>query len=452
MAIIRPRLNDFFELPFTQEEVSFAIPFLDEDIPLYIDPFLLWKSPSQQDYSLHKSVVDSFNSIGKQFLSSKEGDSINTLIFASECDEIGLGDSKTKTGKRIGESLAHEILKLFKDIPQIRESGFIHFEEIQFFVNNMGRDRISDITANLVKSFLIDFTIDQCIKLGIPNEPANVKVFDHRTHSFRDEEVTLPRNPYSKQPIILVPKRWLRHIPYINFEDYYDKQFVKDTDKLPSRVEVLDFNRQNYDIVQAYVQVKERQQADCKNDLLFSQIPVKSAKGKLNTILKLPTGKTDNADRKYEDNLSQLLASLLYPHFDFAKEQSRTDSGTLIRDLIFYNNRSYPFLKDIYDEYNCRQIVVEMKNVAKLEREHINQLYRYLGEQFGRFGIIFTRNNPPKNIIQNTIDLWSSKRNCILILTDEDLAFMCEVFESKNRNPIDVIKSKYIKFTQVLPS
>ena len=32
--IIRPRLNDFHNLPFTQEEVDFAIPFLDEDIPL----------------------------------------------------------------------------------------------------------------------------------------------------------------------------------------------------------------------------------------------------------------------------------------------------------------------------------------------------------------------------------------------------------------------------------
>lgn len=166
----------------------------------------------------------------------------------------------------------------------------------------------------------------------------------------------------------------------------------------------------------------------------------------------MPTGKTDNADRKYEDNLCQLLASLLYPHLDFAKEQSRTDSGVLIRDLIFYNNRSYDFLKDIYDLYDCQQIVIELKNVEKLEREHINQLNRYLNEQFGRFGILFTRKKPPKNIVQNIIDLWSGQRKCILILTDEDLSFMCEVYESKNRNPIEVIKRKYIEFTRSLPS
>ena len=38
----------------------------------------------------------------------------------------------------------------------------------------------------------------------------------------------------------------------------------------------------------------------------------------------------------------------------------------MIRDLIFYNNRSYDFLKDIYDLYNCRQIVIELKNVKKV--------------------------------------------------------------------------------------
>lgn len=64
MALIRPRLNDFHNLPFTQDEVDFAIPFLDEDIPLYVDPFLLWKSPSLQDNSLHTAIVNSFNHIG----------------------------------------------------------------------------------------------------------------------------------------------------------------------------------------------------------------------------------------------------------------------------------------------------------------------------------------------------------------------------------------------------
>ena len=44
MALVRPRLNDYYGLPFTQEEADFAIPFLDDDIPLYVDPFFFFGS------------------------------------------------------------------------------------------------------------------------------------------------------------------------------------------------------------------------------------------------------------------------------------------------------------------------------------------------------------------------------------------------------------------------
>ena len=103
---------------------------------------------------------------------------------------------------------------------------------------------------------------------------------------------------------------------------------------------------------------------------------------------------------------------------------------------------------------NCRylQIVIELKNVAAVEREHINQLNRYLSEQFGRFGIIFTRNKVPKSIFKNTIDLWAGQRRCIIVLDDSDLELMCEVYESKQRHPLEVIKRKYIEFTRSCPA
>lgn len=215
---------------------------------------------------------------------------------------------------------------------------------------------------------------------------------------------------------------------------------------------MLSYNRQNYDVVETYVKIKESQSSDCKNDPLFKQLPILSVNRKLKEITTLPSGNQNSNDKKYEDVVCSMLATLLYPKLDFAQVQSRTESGVLIRDLIFYNNRSYDFLKDIYDTYKCRQIVVELKNVKELEREHINQLNRYLSDQFGGFGIIFTRNKPPKNIYKNTIDLWSGQRKCILILTDEDLKLMCTIFEGKQRLPIDVLKMKYIEFTRDLPS
>ncbi len=218
------------------------------------------------------------------------------------------------------------------------------------------------------------------------------------------------------------------------------------------RIKILDFNRENYGIVETYIKTKELAQADCKNDPLFKQIPILSAKRILSDIRKLPSGKTNNADKKYEDLIVKLMASILYPHLDFADAQSRTDSGAQIRDLIFYNNRSYPFLQEIYDEYKSKQIVMEIKNVAEIERDHINQLNRYMTDSFGRFGIIITRKKIKKAIQKNLIDLWSGQRRCILVLNDEDIALMVGIFENKQRLPIEVIKKCYIEFRRECPS
>lgn len=456
MAIVRPRLNDFHNLPLRQEEVDFAIPFLDEDIPLYVDPFLLWKITSQQDNALHASIVNSFNQLGHFFVNGNETKAIEIIVELTECNEAGLGTSKNRQGKKIGEKTATEILNLFKSIPQINKQGFQHFEEIQLLIDNISKDRISDISCSLIKSFLIDFTIDQCQKIGIPIEKCNIPLYDYKTQKIINEETYLPLNPVNKQPVILVPKRWLRYVPWISYEDYFESYYIKDVDKVYdgklNRVQILNFNRNNYDLVHTYISLKEQHTKDCTNDPLFSQIPFLSAKRKLKTILNLPSGKTGNADKIYEDLMVQIMSSLLYPHLDFAKDQSRTDSGTQIRDLIFYNNRSTDFLKDIYDAYESKQLVIELKNVKELEREHVNQVNRYLNEQFGRFGIIFTRNKVPKNIFQNTIDLWSGQRRCIIVLDDTDLELMCEVYESKQRHPIEVIKRKYIEFTRSSPA
>ena len=148
-------------------------------------------------------------------------------------------------------------------------------------------------------------------------------------------------------------------------------------------------------MVQTSVRQKEQTQADCKNDPCSSRLRSHQRSGSSKKSGKLPTGKSENADKRYEECVGQLLASLLYPQLDFAAEQSRTDSGVLIRDLIFYNNRSFDFLRDIFDLYASRQLVFELKNVREVEREHVNQLNRYLKDEFGNFGMLITRNPLP---------------------------------------------------------
>ena len=451
--LVRPRLNDYHGIFLSQGKVDFAIPFLDEDIPLYVDPFRLWRSPSYQDNGLHVLFKSTFNSLGKMYVEGQQAKAVELLKRISECNEVGLGNSKSRKGKRIGDGLSKEVLGLYETIPAINKYGLEHPEVIQLLVNGISKDRISDIACNLLGSFLIDYTIQECKQYGIPSEKCDIEYLDVKSMSIKRDTCDLPINPHTKQVLWLVPKRWLRKSMWLNDDDYLNHYLVNRIEDMKrGEIDMVTFNRENFDVLTEYIKIKERTASDCKNDPLFGQIPVVSAKRKLSAIKKLPTGKNGNADKKYEAELCPLLASMLYPHLDFAQSQSRTESGTQIRDLVFYNNTSYDFLNDMKEKFGSRQVVVELKNVEIVTKEHINQLNRYLNPVFGSFGIIMTRNKPKKDVMKHTIDLWSGQRKCILILDDSDLELMVNVFESKQRDPIEVIKMKYVEFTRKCPA
>jgi len=456
MTLVRPRLTELHGISVAQHEIDFAIPFLGEDIPLYVDPFLLWRSPSFQDKGLHQILLGAFNNLGALVKAGEDKKAIRQLIVSSECDEVGLGTSAARSGHRIGEAQAREVLSLFERIPYYRDYGFRHLEEIQLFVAGISRDRISDFSCSFLKSFLIDYTYQQCREIGIPVQSVVVPaVYNTDKLTFVDVVADVPIHPETAKPILFVPKRWLRFVPWINYDGYFKEACPQDDvahegEEL-TRVKVLTYNRDNFGVVDAYVREKERTAEDCKTDLLFSQIPVISARRKMDEIDKLPTGKGENADRKYEKAVGELLPTLLYPYLDFAAEQSRIDSGVNIRDLIFYNTRSHDFLREIMQDYQSRQITFEFKNVASVNREHVDQLNRYLHQELGNFGVFVTRNPLKKAERSRTIDLWSGQRKALITLVDEDLRQMVEVYDSKQRHPIDVLIRSYVQFRRGCP-
>lgn len=454
--LIRPRFTEHNDVYAPQHDLDFAIPFLNEDIPLFIDPFLIWKSPSLADKGLHQMILAAFNNLGVLVRNGKVSEAVEQLIIASECDEVGLGNSSTRKGKRIGEASAKRILSLFQNIPYYRDNGFRHFEEIQLFVDDIGKDRVSDIACNFMKSFLIDFTHQECSNLGIRMENVEIgAVYSHDERKFKRIHTELPVHPNTSEPLLLVPKRWLRHVPWINYDSYFRDHCPQDDiahegEKL-TKVKVLTYNRDNYGLIGSFISEKERTIGDCKCDPLFTQIPILSARRKFSQIKKLPTGKVGGADMKYERAIGELLPSLLYPNLDFAQEQARTDDGVSIRDLIFYNSRNHEFLKEIMDDYGSRQITFEIKNVAQIKREHVDQLNRYLQDDLGKFGVFVTRNPLKKAEQTRIINLWSGQRKAIVVLTDTDIEQMVEVFDSRQRHPIDFLARSYVQFRRQCP-
>lgn len=457
--VANPRLIDVFGADFSQDDVGFAIPRLHSDIPLYVDPFLLWISDNPAYRALHEEVISFFRLVSEYVRNSHVEAAAQLLAGCKEPIAMGLGyASRSRQGSNIGPKLIGSILRAHEAIPQLREGRIRHMEEMQLVVPNFAEDRASDTASSIFKRFFLEYTTEQAALHKIPARKTRLgQVYDpSRRLWVPAPEVALPYNPVDGSPILLVPLDMLRRLPWINYDDYYRTSFsarVLESDRRNKRVAkeaVLEFNSRNYVEVERYVSEKEKIGNQCHPDPLFSPLTPATIRAKYKELRELPTGSANGADRRYEDLVFELLSSLFYPTLEFAENRVRTVSGAHIRDLIFYNDGKSDFWRDIRDRYEARQPVFEMKNVRALESEHVNQLFRYLDEEFGRFGVLLTRNPIPPSVTKNIVDLHSSKRVAILALDDRDLELMMSLLDS-GRDPSDVVKKKFVEFTRLLP-
>lgn len=66
----------------------------------------------------------------------------------------------------------------------------------------------------------------------------DVRVYDSKTNRIKSENIELPQNPETKSPILFIPKRWLRYIPWISYEDYFDSFYIKNIDQ---KIEIVNW-------------------------------------------------------------------------------------------------------------------------------------------------------------------------------------------------------------------
>jgi hypothetical protein len=211
----------------SQYEVDFVIPRKGVDIPLGIDPFLLFKSRDPEYRNLHGLVLNVFNS-GVQAIRSGALVDARELLTFPEVPEIGFGYTRrSRRGTGVGAYLTGLIIDTLIGSPQLQERGVRHIEEMQLLSAGIGPDRISDIAANILKRFLIEYTQRQCEIWKLPTRPGVPvsHIYSPSTRQWEDSHEDLPVSDVDGTPILLVPRRFVRVLPWINYDDFLRTEF-----------------------------------------------------------------------------------------------------------------------------------------------------------------------------------------------------------------------------------
>jgi hypothetical protein len=451
----------------SQFEVDFVIPRLGKDLPLGIDPFLLFKSRDPQFLKLHSQLLDTFN-MGIDAIRSRKIEEARRLFQFPEVSEIGLGYTvKGKRGAGVGEFLTELVIETLLESRPLLKRGVRHIEEMQLVSLGIGRDRVSDIAANIFKEYLITYTQAQCQLWNIPLKPGVPvnHIFDPKTLDWYDGYYDLPISPFDSSPILLVPRRIVRTLPWINYDDFFKMEFAtylrakrvqgrlhrkKVTRMVPPRLEkeqVIQIVRKEIERIERFVTMKEANAAKAQPSITYLNPEATCPEGDSlkDRLQNLPSGPKHAAE--YQRLTLEIFNFLFSPDLIDGELEVRTVHGTERRDIIFTNDSDGSFWDYIRNEHSCLFIMLETKNTNEIEIPHINQTAAYLGDRIGYLGFIVSR-NPISDASQNKIFAVyndSHPRKIILTLADKDMNIMLKQ-KCRGEDPMRSIQKLYRKF------
>lgn len=157
--------SDFFDItPDTVKKYGAFDISLINDLPLFIDPFLLFDSPKAEYQALHQSIIKYI-----AFLRDKSdaGAILPGLVkhwfMFPEIKQNWLGYSKignggSGLGQKFARSLNNNIAHVFENFGADQITKGNHLEKLSLIQDGVGKDNISDFTTNLINGFLCEYT------------------------------------------------------------------------------------------------------------------------------------------------------------------------------------------------------------------------------------------------------------------------------------------------------
>lgn len=224
--------SDFFEVDpaAIKTHGAFNISLIN-DLPLFVDPFLLFNSKNKEYQELHKNIIDYVKFLKDESSNKIPEGLIKNWYFFPEVKQNWLGYSKMGNqgrglGKEFSKSLRKNLTTVFQDFGN-EPTTASHIEKLTLIKNGVGKDQISDLTCNLIRGFLAEFTSQFACKYINKErlELFNVdKVeFNWTTKTWASSQYLLPK--YGKQYVLLTPvnlltkdESWINHNGFV--EDF----------------------------------------------------------------------------------------------------------------------------------------------------------------------------------------------------------------------------------------
>jgi len=375
--------SDFFNVDpnIIEEYGAFNISLIN-DLPLFIDPFLLFNSDKKVYQDLHNEILQYVAFLRDRSTSMKINDGLlrswycfpevkQTWLGYSE-----IGNSGRGPGIEFARALNDNLNGIFFDFDSKKISRSAHLEKFCLIKENTGKDNISDFVTNLIKRYLLEYTQkfarDHIEASLLKKFTVQHVSFNYKTNSWISDVFLLPINIIGDRKIdyvLLTPKDLLtKDETWINKSDLFNQfqDIVSSVSNEELRSQLNFYFSQN--LPEPEYTKKGKEKAPRKKDIASAVIAViKKYPELLDYYIKYKEEHGEEAQSISEERVQEV-------HSLFVKELS-SFINYLSNKTQFYN-KSGDTLSESYER------VLFLKNV--IENKDGYRIFYYKGEPIKR--------------------------------------------------------------------
>ena len=453
------RLSKHFKLGASQAELDFIDIDTSKDIPLFLDPYLL--SIRQDPWSIEAdNTIKSFFGFFLGLLYNGDREAARELFdHLHEPNETCLGLSRKKPkGRGVGDEDAQRIFDSLANSRAAQTGLLQDLEDCRVFVKGIGKDKASDMTTNIIRRHLIEYTIQQCNQWEIPLIAGSSSGF-YWNADLRIWESGFSENLFvAGRRILLVPRSVVSYCKQYapeKFHRHFLLRFLQH-EHLKLGTDLVRERRSRKRKGERYVTKKsviEREGAEFDKDFLTTftlahpQVfaDFKTAERTKEEVISISELVSEHIDvicthlkekllstkagtefaTQYHRVVVSILDLLFYPRLTKPRVEQRIDDGRKRIDVTFDNGATAGFFFSLahQSQIPCRYVFAECKNYGRdVGNPEVDQLGGRFSINTGRFGLLLCRSVENFDLlVKRCEDTQLAGRGLIIPLVDEDL-------------------------------
>lgn len=365
---------------------------LINDLPLFIDPFLLFNSEESKYQELHKSIIEYVAFLRDQAQEKEIDENLLLDWFTfKEVKQNWLGFCKAGNdgrglGRDFAKSLHINLHNIFKDFGSEKLTRGTHLEKLCLIKDGVGRDNVSDFTTCLIKHHICEFT-ERFAKDHLHSSQRKLcqvakAQFSYKTKTWMTRSYELPFA--DGDFVLLTPKDLLtKDDSWISRSELLDR-FPEVVDAVHSKLLKAQLDR--------YLRERLVMDASMKERKTVYEEAIEKYPEIIEYYVRLKEEEGDEAAEVSQEKVAEALA--------FFVTQVKKLATTLYKETDFYETRldSFEsarkralFLKDVI-ENNDGYRIFYLKGKAIQREEDLQILYRLTW-----YATIFDVNREPNN-------------------------------------------------------